>query len=56
MQCTCGGETIDKDVIRNKKKAGEYRECRRCGRMSWIWKTDELTKELQLEKENDRQN
>ncbi len=46
MQCSCGSETVDKKVIRDKKTAGEYAECVKCGRILWRWKTEELEMEL----------
>ncbi len=36
MQCSCGGETRDHKVIRNKLIAGEYAKCTSCGRVYWI--------------------
>ena len=46
MQCSCGGETLDRKVIRDKKLAGEYARCPNCGRILWLWKSEELKQEI----------
>jgi hypothetical protein len=46
MQCSCGGSTIDRKVIRDKKTAGEYMYCQSCGRVTWLFQTNQLKKEL----------
>ncbi len=46
MQCSCGGETKDHKVIRQKQVAGLYAKCQACGRICWIHKTDQLKEEL----------
>lgn len=45
MECKCGGSTVDREVVRNKQVAGEYRICTACGRIQWLWKSERLIKE-----------
>ena len=47
MQCKCGGETVDRVVIRKGEKAGEYAICNGCKRICWIWKSDDLSEEIE---------
>ena len=37
MYCSCGGETISKKVVREKKVIVEFEECKFCGRVEVIW-------------------
>jgi len=46
MQCKCGGYTSDHDVVRNKEKVGEFVQCVSCGRVSWVFQSESLKKEL----------
>jgi hypothetical protein len=46
MECKCGGVTVDRQVVRKKKVAGEHAVCTACGRISWRWRTKELEDEL----------
>jgi len=50
MICNCGGtsESMHK-VVRDKKLQGEYQKCPSCGRILWIWKTENLEKEISCE-------
>ena len=36
MQCSCGAETKDHDVVRNGVVAAKYARCVSCGRILWI--------------------
>lgn len=42
MQCSCGGETTDHEVVRDKQPIAQFRRCTACGRIMWIWGEDEL--------------
>lgn len=55
MQCSCGAETKDHEVVRNGAVVGVYARCcsrpvetspEGCGRICWRWITDELRDEL----------
>ena len=44
MQCSCGGVTQDKQVVKDKEVVTEYKECTSCGRVIITYtkeKTDE---------------
>ena len=45
MECKCGGSTVDREVVRSKQLAGEYRLCVACGRIQWLYQSEELKKE-----------
>jgi hypothetical protein len=32
MECNCGGETSERQIVRKKKVVCEYQRCRSCGR------------------------
>ena len=32
MQCNCGGETTEHQIVRNKGVVCEYQKCKACGR------------------------
>ena len=46
MICKCGGNTADREVVRDKKVEGKYIQCRLCGRVSWTMKSEKLKAEL----------
>jgi len=50
MQCSCGGSTANKPVIRYGEIAGEYEQCTACGRIAWRHISEELKLELFGEK------
>jgi hypothetical protein len=32
MECKCGGETTERQIVRNKNVVCEYQHCKGCGR------------------------
>lgn len=54
MQCNCGGitETTHK-VVRKGELQGEYEKCPSCGRICWLWKSEELDMEIESSITND---
>lgn len=47
MQCSCGGETESRVVIRQKAPVARYERCKACGRICWRhfapgWSADRL--------------
>jgi hypothetical protein len=32
MECNCGGETTERQIVRNKEIVCEYQRCKECGR------------------------
>jgi uncharacterized Zn finger protein len=40
MQCSCGGPTEDRQVVRKKRVVSEYARCESCGRVHVWWSTD----------------
>ena len=43
MQCSCGGPTEDRKVVRKKRVVSEYARCESCGRVHVWWSTDVRT-------------
>lgn len=39
MQCPCGGMTANKSMRKAGRLAAEYKICKACGRIEWIWKS-----------------
>lgn len=37
VNCKCGGETADHYVTRDRNRVAEFRRCKACGRVSWLW-------------------
>lgn len=35
MECKCGGQTTDRQVIRAGKRVGWYAKCTACARIHW---------------------
>lgn len=36
MQCSCGGQTVDRTVTENKKVVTQYVACADCGRVGMV--------------------
>ena len=34
MQCNCGGDTVERQIVRSKKVVCEYQRCKICGRQA----------------------
>ncbi len=48
MNCSCGGYTeYIHNVQRESKIVGKYQKCPSCGRILWLYKSKELSDELQ---------
>jgi len=45
MQCKCGGETNDHEVVRDGETVARYKRCRVCGFIAWIWNMPEWPRE-----------
>lgn len=50
MQCKCGGEMSDHDVVRDNEKHGAYKKCTGCGRIHWITMSKRLAEEVDWRK------
>ena len=48
MQCSCGSHTTEHKVVREKKLAGLFDQCRACGRIHWVFRTEALKAEHKI--------
>ncbi len=40
--CGCGGDTVEREVVRNKKVVARYRYCPGCTKLTeWLWNEPE---------------
>ncbi len=47
MDCSCmTSNTRLKNIIRNYNVVAEYHRCNHCGRIEWLWMTDEFELEM----------
>ena len=53
MQCSCGGETKDREVAEDKVPVAKYARCSSCGRIHWWW--DNRTADMKQTSEKDQE-
>ena len=42
MQCNCGGEMQSHKVKKKLELIGEFKSCKDCGRVHWLWAGPEI--------------
>ena len=55
MQCKCGSETREHDVVRQKEVVARYRRCITCGFVDWIWSAAAWPRERFQREDEDRE-